>query len=305
VDLLGAAPLQWEGAPFKGWFGLDHKLTIAGYSYQLVDPIWQSDGDVPPPLEFRPREEQRPEYGLLPQADLQLLNTSAQGRKWPINRVITLIGRDERCRITVVDERISRTHCALLLLPTGLWVIDLFGKGGIKVNGEDCCCSLLANGAELQLGPYRMTASYPQVVAMSQAAPVTLDTNTYGSEFVTQQNRILSVETLNDILFISPLGDTTPVLYQDVHVESSRIMQLLTGRKFSKVVIDLDKALTVGPHVLQALQQICRSPLTTQAVICGGSPEIRARHENSTLLRVWNHVPSRQAALQALAAGTK
>lgn len=301
VDLLGPATAQWQGAPFTGWFGPQHRLDLAGYSIQLADSHWLAEEALPGPLDFKPRDGYRSEYGMLPEVELTMLNTSSQGRAWPINRVITLFGRDERCRITVMDEKISKVHCAFLLLPTGLWVIDMFGRLGVKVNGEVTRCALLAQGAELQIGPYRLATNYPQLAAQAVQIPQqTVDSVVFGEEFVTRQNRILAVETFQDILVISPLGNTQTVLYQDVHVESSRVQQLLSSPRFKKVVIDLDRAEVIGPHLLTALVAICKHPSTERAVLCGGSPELRSQHERSTLLRIWNHVANRSAAIQAL-----
>ena len=100
-----------------------HRFRIGDTWIQVFDDGW-TDDDLKAPTEFRPRHESRAEYGVLPLVDLELLNSSARGTQWPINRIITLVGRDPRCRICCADENISKVHCAFLLLPTGLWIID-------------------------------------------------------------------------------------------------------------------------------------------------------------------------------------
>ncbi len=295
ISLPSAAGTTWEGAAFNGWFGLDHQLQVCGHTLQLVDPIWHADTILPPPTEFRPREMQRPEYGLLPEVELELLNTSAKGRKWPINRVVTLLGRDEACRITIVDDRVSRAHCAFLLLPTGLWVIDLLSKTGTQVAGQKVPCALLANEAEFHVGPYRLAAHYPQIAALAQAATQPLE---FGSEFLTGQNKILLVETYQNILVVSPCSDSNGVLYQDVHVESSRVSDLLT-RKYRNLIIDLSQTNAIGPHALEALAAICRAT-SGQSVLCGVSAELSARHERATLMHVCKQYGTRFEAIHAL-----
>ncbi|MCA8991192.1 MAG: FHA domain-containing protein [Planctomycetaceae bacterium] len=297
VPLPSAAGVQCVGADFTGWFGVDHRMQICGYTLQLLDTHWATDGDLPSPTAFRPRDEQRPEYGLLPTVDLELLNTSARGRKWPINRVITLLGRDEACRITVVDDRISRAHAAFLLLPTGLWVLDLLARVGIKVGGQDCRCALLADSVELQIGPYKLAARYPQVEAAVAAQAQQLQ---YGTEFLTKQNKVLLVETYQETLIVSPSPNAVAVLFQDVYVESSRVTDLMT-RKYKNLVIDLDVVGTaISPHVVEALASLCRNTNGT-AVLSGGHPDLHSSIKNSTLKRVWKHYPNRIEAITALA----
>ncbi len=296
IDLFSATSNQWHGPEFRGWVSPNHTVEICGYKVKLADSGWVSSGDVAPPDEFRPREEQSPTYGSLPEVELELLNTSAQGMKWPINRVITLVGRDERCRITVADERVSRVHCLLLLLPTGLWVIDLLGKGGIQVGGKTCQCSLLSDGAELQIGRYKLAASYPQISAMAAEAARAMQAST-GTEFVTQQNKILRVETYLDSLIVLPMGDSQNYFYQDIYVESSRVMDLVTSRKYRNVVIDFSNSVDLGHLVIEALAALCRNA-TGRSVLCSIPPQMMPKLERTSLLRIWPYFPNRGSALQ-------
>lgn len=296
VPLPSATGIQWEGLPFKGWFDINHKMTVAGHVIQLADPTWQAPPDLPSPVDFRPRDEQRLEYGMLPEVELELLNTSAKGKMWPINRVITVLGRDESCRITVLDDRVSRAHCAFLLLPTGLWVIDLLGKAGVQIDGQPVKCALLANGSEMQIGPYRFALHYPQVKALLAAAQEPVFE--YGREFLTNQNRIMLVETYQNALIVSPVSDSQAVLYQDVYVESSRISDLIKS-KYRHLIIDFQQVQILGHHVVEAMNALCRATSGTVSV-CNISPDLRSRYENAPLLRIWTNHVSRNDAIQAL-----
>ncbi|MCA9081320.1 MAG: FHA domain-containing protein [Planctomycetaceae bacterium] len=300
MELFSATPCNWHGPAFQGWMSPENVLNVGGYRIQLTDSHWNADSDVSPPLEFRPRDERHAAYGPLPEVHLELTNTSARGLQWPINRVITLVGRDERCRITVADERVSRVHCALLLLPTGLWVIDLLGKGGIRVDGAPRRCSLLADGGELQIGPYKMHAHYPQIAVDAASAQLANQVVT-GREFVTQQNRILQVETYQDTLIVLPVGDSQQYFYQDIYVESSRVMDLITSRKYQHVIIDFGQSIDIGHMVIEALASLCRSS-TGASITCAVPPHLQAKLERTNLLRIWPNVPTRMDALQAVCA---
>lgn len=300
VDLLSQNGLRWSGAPFKGWMTSQHVLHIGSSTLRLVNELWQDHDTLPPPLEFRPRDEQRPEYGLLPKVELELLNTSHKGTKWPINRVITLLGRDEHCRITIVDERLSRVQCSLLLLPSGLWVIDLLGKGGLKLNGQTCRCGLLATGMELTIGHYHLTAHYPdaaQIAASLQrnvAPPVRHDL-----DFTTRSNRVLQAEFYHDTVIILPLGDTHAVKYHDMHMEGSRIIDLVNQRGFRNVVIDFSRTEQISHVLIEVLMAICRAAPGNGAV-CGANEHTYAVLQNSPLLRLFQHYANCQDALQAV-----
>lgn len=93
-----------------------------------------------------------------PKITLELTNEEAPGtlKTWPIDRLLTLIGRTERCVIQLNHELISNVHCSLVLTTTGLWVVDLLGRGGILINEQPVRAGFLGMEDELRLGPYRL-----------------------------------------------------------------------------------------------------------------------------------------------------
>ncbi|WP_437227323.1 FHA domain-containing protein [Planctomicrobium sp. SH661] len=298
IDLLSVGGVRQNGAPFRGWLTSQHVLQIGSSELQLLGQKWvDDDATLKPPLEFRPRDEQRPEYGPLPTVELELLNTQHQGMKWPINRVITLVGRDDRCRITVADERLSRVQCALLLLPSGLWVIDLLGKGGILLNGEPCPCGLLSAGAELTIGPYKLTGHYPDIAAQLMTASTYAQAN--GGEFLTRPNRIYQTEFYHDTLIVVPQGDSQAFFYQDIHVEANRVVDLITQRGFNHLVIDFSRVDQIGHLAVEGLLNICRSA-PGRITLCCANSHTYEHLQTSPISRLYHHYNSRQDALQAI-----
>ncbi len=93
-----------------------------------------------------------------PRITLELTNEEAPGtlKTWPIDRLLTLIGCTERCAIQLNHELISNVHCSLVLTTTGLWVVDLLGRGGILINEQPVRVGTLGMEDELRLGPYRL-----------------------------------------------------------------------------------------------------------------------------------------------------
>ena len=53
----------------------------------------------------------------------------------------------------------SKFHCGLLRTPSAVWVIDLLGTGGIRVNGARALWGRLAEGHQLQVGEFEMRLS--------------------------------------------------------------------------------------------------------------------------------------------------
>ena len=208
VDLLSQRGVTWDGPDHNGWLTPAHRLGIADYRIQLFDDGWSGEDSVwPSPLASKTRGQQTEVFGDLPDVHLELTNRKLKGMNWPINRILTLLGRDNGCRITCGDERISRVHCSLLLTPFGLWVIDLLGRGGITINETKQSVALLNDGDELGVGHYRMRAAYesqPRPLPPSTTAPP--DTSEFSvkaeepneaavnslptPQFLTQNNRI-------------------------------------------------------------------------------------------------------------------
>ncbi|WP_437201967.1 FHA domain-containing protein [Planctomicrobium sp. SH664] len=297
IDLFSTGGVRASGPKFHGWLTSQNTLQIGSARIQLLDEAWIADETLKAPLEFRPRDEQRPEYGLLPMVDLELLNTAQHGKKWPINRVITLVGRDERCRITVMDDRLSRVQCSLLLLPSGLWAIDMLGKGGIQINGQECRCALLAAGAELSFGPYRVRAHYPQIEARQLQGNMTAQTPE--ADFLTRSNRILKVEFYHDTVIILPTAESQNFLYQDLHIEASRITDIISQRGYRHVVVDFSQTAMAGHLLLEVLMSICRST-PGRTVLCGADENVFNALQMSPLNRRYQHYQNRHEALQAV-----
>lgn len=297
VDLFSSAGVTWSGRPFSGWMTPGQILHVGDYEIELIDDLWQSDDTLKSPLDFRPRDEQRMEYGMLPTVNLELLNTSHKGKSWPINRVITLVGRDEQCRITVADDRVSRVHLSLLLLPSGLWVIDLLGKGGIRIDGNPVRCGHLMEGSELVFGPYHLTARYPQNTH-AHSGPIQGATES-GFDFLTRANKIFMAEFYHDTLIVVPRGDAQSYFYQDMHIEASRMIDVISQRGFNHVVVDFGRLEQINHLILETLMSVCRAA-PGKSALCGATEDTYSTVLSSPLSRLFDHYQSRPEALQAV-----
>lgn len=301
VDLLSARGIQWDGTAPGPWFSPEHQLTIGGYTLQLYDDGWAYDASLPSPLDVRPRAQQRPEYGVLPEVQLEMASGSLAGKSWPINRVLTLLGRDDRCRITCADDRISKVHCSLLLAPSGLWVVDLLGRGGIRVNGEQVQCAYLSDQAELQVGRYVMRIRYPQVErqAHQDMSGKTGAEAASSAAFLTRHHQVFPVKILGDTLVVSPQGDIREFFYQDIHLESNKVVHLLQAHSFQHVIIDFAEVTLVGSVILDAVATFCRTA-RGGAAMCAATPEMLSVLQTMNFPSIWPYYATQEEAYRAL-----
>lgn len=338
VDLLSASGITWDGPDMHGWLTPAHRLEVGISRIQLLDDGWNSDcSDWPSPMDFKTREHDDQTYGVLPDVHLELSNRKLKGMSWPINRVLTLLGRDSRCRITCADERISRVHCSLLLTPAGLWVIDLLGRGGITVNSEPVPVALLQENDELGVGQYRMKAVYetrpaaaPVAAAVEVEAPgdttefpVTFaapenaraagtqtgtsqraaQTASYiaalpAPEFMTRNNRIFPVEFVGETIIVSPRGGIRTAPYQQMQLEANIITQLLQTRPgLQNVVVDVGATDAMDSIIISCISAICRSA-RQKAAICHCSEAMLSVLTDMSLTKVWPYFATREEALQ-------
>ena len=299
-----------------GWVSPDAALTIGPYTLQTnatagaeQQPIESADGLPPSPLDFKPRNHQSEFYGPLPKVDLELtLAGRSDSRTWPINRVMTLLGRHDQCRITCPDESVSAVHCALVLTPAGLWVVDAITRTGTHINGERIRCGLLAEGHELEIGRYKLKAIYdrsdmpvvdtaPAPPPAPAASPATQASQTVA--FKTKNHRVFKASPQAPVLIVRPQGDIQEFRYQDVQLESNALIAALSTADFPHVVIDFSDVQVVKSVMLEAVAGICRAA-KGGAVFCCASPEMYSSLVDTKLHTLWLHYTSLEDAVTAV-----
>lgn len=124
-----------------------------------------SDGQAPPALaEFSAAalsgEEEVPEVAL------EFVNRIPGPTVWRMTTRLALVGKASLCRVRLMGNSVSKFHCSLVRTPLGLWVVDLFGKGGITVNESPVRSARLEDGDRLQVGNFIIRPRYPQAAAL-------------------------------------------------------------------------------------------------------------------------------------------
>ena len=153
------AYLQWVGGRFYcADLGSRIGITVGGQSRRAewVEPgqtiriglyrirVVTDDGRVAGPGS--------PDDFELPARTLDLSHRGFKTSECPIIGGVSLVGSSTDCPVRLLDPGVSNTHCSLISTASGVWVVDLFGKGGIRVNGVHVRHTLLEPGDEVRVG---------------------------------------------------------------------------------------------------------------------------------------------------------
>jgi pSer/pThr/pTyr-binding forkhead associated (FHA) protein len=86
---------------------------------------------------------------------------------------LALVGSSADCPIRLVDPCVSNYHASLVHTGVGVWIVDLLGHDGVRVNGHAVSFARLDQGDSVELGHSVIRlASVPRTESRSPAAPV-------------------------------------------------------------------------------------------------------------------------------------
>ncbi|MEI6079006.1 MAG: GGDEF domain-containing protein [bacterium] len=85
-------------------------------------------------------------------ASLRQMNGKFIGRKYPINKGSTLVGRDPGLDITVQEESVSRRHAELIFDGESLQVVDLDSTNGTYINDKPIKNKTASHGDMIRFG---------------------------------------------------------------------------------------------------------------------------------------------------------
>lgn len=74
----------------------------------------------------------------------------------PLRNALTLVGRGKECEVQLRDQGISRVHSSVLRTAEDVWLMDLAGRGGVRVNGQAISQARLRPGDEVECGSHRL-----------------------------------------------------------------------------------------------------------------------------------------------------
>lgn len=95
-----------------------------------------------------------------PAVCLEISNPADRAVAWWMDRTLVVVGQDPPSKLRLHDPSVSRVHGCLLHTPAGVWVTDLFGRDGVRVNGVPVRHALLRDGDVLGIGVFDARVSH-------------------------------------------------------------------------------------------------------------------------------------------------
>jgi len=117
-----------------------------------------------------PLEGESDDPSLLPRVALEFRGGTTGLQTWRMDRSLALIGRAPICKVRLHSPMVSRTHCALVNTPSGLWVVDLLGREGTYINGVSVRWGRLDPEDEMQIDQFRIRVRYLTAPAQANDA---------------------------------------------------------------------------------------------------------------------------------------
>jgi pSer/pThr/pTyr-binding forkhead associated (FHA) protein len=154
VDLDSKSGTSLGDGPCKaGWLTAGQALQVGPFRLRVLE---ESVGAFAPgPDNYDPRQSPGQPNPPLPRVSLEFVSRGAKkGMSWPMESALAFLGNTASCHIRLPAPSASRFHCSLVRTPTGLWAFDLFGKDGVRVNGEQVRLARLEHGDEIRIGRF-------------------------------------------------------------------------------------------------------------------------------------------------------
>lgn len=163
VDLQSRSGLHWTTGPQPaGWLDSNEPLRIGPYVLRVLpDTLRAAPGSETAIFEPPPLPNVRLDFAL---------DDSHKG-SWNMKGLVVQVGGAPNCGVQLVDPSVSRYHCSLVRTPSGVWVVDLLGRGGICVNGVGVRCARLRDGDEMQVGRFMVAFRQIEECGMASAQP--------------------------------------------------------------------------------------------------------------------------------------
>ena len=159
IDLDSRDGLRWSGVPRRsGWIDRRRPMQLGPTTIRVVEQERTEDeepGAGPGPLSRRFASRHK-----LPGVILEIRGAEGVPMRWPMDRVLTLVGRSPACKIRLLEPGTSRYACGLVQTPKGVWMVDLMSSRGVAVNGVACRLARLEDGDILQVGGQSIRLTY-------------------------------------------------------------------------------------------------------------------------------------------------
>jgi pSer/pThr/pTyr-binding forkhead associated (FHA) protein len=158
VDLGSRSGIHGKDGPVRAeWLPPRDPVRIGPYWLRWLD---ESPGANPTAChDFTPLGRCSRGKPLIPVA-LEFLNGQRNQPWWQVDRVLTLVGNTPSCKVCLGSPGVSAFHCSLVCTESGLWVVDLLSRAGIRINGARVPCARLEDDDRVQIGEFVIRVCY-------------------------------------------------------------------------------------------------------------------------------------------------
>ena len=156
---------------------------------------------------------------------LKVLAGAKQGTEIPLKKRKFVIGRASDCTLRAGSEAISRHHCVVLRLDSGVAIRDLGSRNGTFVNDEKIAKQTsLANGDRVRVGPLEFIFEGVGELA-NEKKPKVKDVAD-AVERTAQSSDVHSIEEDDISKWLLSSGSQTPKQIQDAAMHETQAMQM-------------------------------------------------------------------------------
>jgi len=308
VDLGSKGGIFWgKERRDWGWIAPTQAVRIGPYTLQVLSDapvtcLGAQDEGLPNPLA---------EGGTVafPQFTLEFFDDSLAEAVHLIDRRITLIGRHRKCAVRLDDPSVSRVHCALVLARNGLWLVDLLGKEGTRLDGQKIRFGPVEVGSQLTVGVYSMSAwqhkSAPRKAAIEASPAVNLSASPTGKPDVSTLEwvgTLFAVEHHPRALIIVPTISGGMFRQSKLQSETNALRWKLDALATHRLVIDLHALDYIGAEAIRAVVGLARhiEEMEGRVALCCATPRLQEVLTKMGLCRIWPLYPTRETALAAV-----
>ncbi|MFO0936665.1 MAG: FHA domain-containing protein [Gemmataceae bacterium] len=161
IDLSGKSNgLTFGGVPrHEGW--LTEGMPVGIGPHRLVLSSTSPAFPTMTPADYHPLVANSKVVSTFVKSSIEFRNGRTAQSRWDVNRVLTLVGRAKNCKINLTSEDVSLIHCYFLLTHDGLWIVDVFGRGGVLVDGIPVRFARLRQTDDVRIARFHLGCAYP------------------------------------------------------------------------------------------------------------------------------------------------
>lgn len=294
VDLGSRTGVHWnEERRQSGWLDAERPVRIGPFELRLAG---SRPSSAAPAAEVIDSEVLFRRHAIgdsaVARAGLRFLNPSKSQSMSPVSlvRPITLIGRGGRCRLRLRDESVSRVHSSLMVTPDGVWIADLLGRGGVRVNGEFVSLARLSAGDEIQIGRYRL--AFVTDLAVASDAPESPESSEHVPQTAGQLETSGQAGGISESLLLA-MTETFADMQRQMNEQFRYQMELMAGLVESmhkemtgEIRQELARLVSIGEEIRDTQKRLAAAPAPTidQATAASALPvpaSAESPHDNA------------------------